>query len=102
LRPHAAEIYRQACLYVYEVQTRLLGKGEDILVFTKSCKISEVGAVDTIVQNLVDQGILALAEGQTITIQGNKFDVKGKIQTLTAELIKRTKELNKTVLQNKT
>lgn len=37
LRPHAAEIYRQACLYVYEVQTRLLGKGEDLLVFTQNC-----------------------------------------------------------------
>lgn len=33
LRPHAQEIYRQACLYIYEVKCRLQKKGQDIKAF---------------------------------------------------------------------
>jgi hypothetical protein len=31
-------------------------------------------------------------------IRGTQFDVKGKITTLTTELLKRTEELNKTLI----
>ena len=31
-------------------------------------------------------------------IRGNKQDVKGKITTMTTELLKRTEELNKTLI----
>jgi len=33
LRPHANEIFRQACLYVYEIKTRLQKTGDDMKTF---------------------------------------------------------------------
>ena len=58
-------------------------------------KIGTQDAIEQVVQNLVDQGILASIEDSHVLIQGNQFDVKGKIQTTTTELLKRTKELHK-------
>lgn len=37
-------------------------------------------------------------EGNGIVICGNKQDVKGKITSMTTELVKRTEELNKTLI----
>jgi len=36
LNPHANEIYRQACLYVYEVKARLQKTGDDLSAFCAS------------------------------------------------------------------
>jgi hypothetical protein len=41
LKPHAAEIHKQACLYIYEVQSRLQGKGRDMSEFCVQSKITE-------------------------------------------------------------
>lgn len=48
--------------------------------------------------NLTQMGLIVQAEGQKktlISIEGNQFDVKGKIHSKTMELMKRTEELNK-------
>ena len=66
-------------------------------------KINNQDALESVVQNLVDQGILASIEGNHVEIQGNQFDVKGKIQATTTELVRRTKELHKNLTsQSKT
>ena len=98
LRPHAAEIYRQACLYVYEVQARLSKTGDDLSVFCATAKLVEAGAMDSVIQNLEEQRLIVEKQGQKIFICGTKNDVKGKITTMTGELLKRTEELNKTLI----
>lgn len=98
LRPHASEIYRQACLYVYEVQARLQKTGDDLNVFCATQKISEAGAIESVIQNLEDQRLIVQKKGSIIVICGTKNDVKGKITTMTTELVRRTDELNKILL----
>lgn len=54
MRPHAAEIYKQACLYIYEVQARLQGKGLDMAEFSAISKITDQDVLQSVVQNLED------------------------------------------------
>lgn len=63
LRPHAAEIHRQACLYIYEVQARLQGRGHNMADYSVKSHISEQDALQSVVQNLEDQGFSAKVEG---------------------------------------
>lgn len=49
--------------------------------------------------NLREQGLIVKTDsneirGSVVTIEGNNFDVKGKINTTTMELIKRTQALH--------
>jgi len=54
--------------------------------------------MDSVIQNLEDQKLIVQKQGPNIVICGTKNDVKGKITTMTGELLKRTEELNKTLL----
>jgi hypothetical protein len=42
LRPHAAELRRQALLYVFETETRLYKTGIDLTTFCEKHKIAEI------------------------------------------------------------
>lgn len=99
LRPHAGEIYRQACLYIYEVEARLYKKGRDMARFCQELGIAnEAEASEAVVQNLEDQGVVAQKYGGSIQIQGLHNDAAGKISSMTSELVKRTEELNKKII----
>lgn len=98
LRPHANEIFRQACLYVYEIKARLQKNGDDMKFFCSTSGIVEAEAINSVYQNLLDQGLLVDKTDKSIIIQGNSHDVKGKINTMTSELVKRTEDLNRTAI----
>ena len=54
--------------------------------------------MNEIQSNLTQVGLIVQAEGSKktmISIEGNQFDVKGKIHSKTVELMKRTEDLNK-------
>ena len=98
LRPHASEIRRQALLYVFEVQARLTRQPQSL---TEFCETNQVGfpeiALEEVEQNMAQQGLILTkaagdgsAESTTLQIEGNKFDVKGKIHRSTTELLYRT------------
>jgi hypothetical protein len=67
-------------------------------VFCKAQNIVEAGAIDSVNQNLEDQKLIVENQGSFIIINGTKNDVKGKITTMTGELLKRTEDLNKTLI----
>lgn len=98
LRTHSKELRRAALLYVFEVQARLFKEGNDLDAFCKQHNIDQVDqAVNEITSNLTQVGLI-VSEGARktlISIEGNQFDVKGKIHQKTVELMKRTEDLNK-------
>lgn len=93
LRPHAEEIKRQACLYVFEVQCRIYQTASDVTAFCTENKVDQSDAVASVVNNLEEQGLIVKTEGSKVAIQGNLLDVKGKIHSMTVDLLKRTHEL---------
>jgi hypothetical protein len=80
LRTHSKELRRAALLYVFEVQARLFKEGNRGL----TSNLTQMGLI-------VSEG----ARKTLISIEGNQFDVKGKIHQKTVELMKRTEDLNK-------
>lgn len=59
LRPHAAEIYRQACLYIYEVEARLYKSGREMALFCADHGLThESEATEAVVLNLESQGVV--------------------------------------------
>ena len=54
--------------------------------------------MDSVKQNLEDQGLFVQKKDKSIFIRGTQFDVKGKITTMTSELVKRTEDLNKNII----
>jgi len=104
LKSHAGEIKRQAYLYIFEVQCRLMYQspqetGLSLSDFCKQYGISEEGATNLVETNLREQGLIVKTDsdnsrGNVVAIEGNNFDVKGKIKTTTMELIKRTQNLH--------
>jgi hypothetical protein len=99
LRPHAKELRRAALLYVFEVQSRLFKQGNDLEAFCKEHNVELVDqALSEIHSNLTQMGLIVQESGQgkkMVQIEGNQFDVKGKIHSKTVELMTRTDALNK-------
>jgi hypothetical protein len=99
LKPHAKELRRAALLYVFEVQSRLYKQGNDIEAFCKEHNIEYVDvAVSEVQDNMARLGLIVQTDGDKgtqISIEGNQYDVKGKIHTKTMELMKRTGDLNR-------
>ena len=103
LKPHADEIKRQAYLYVFEVQSRLMHSSADDLglnlsEFCKTYGIQEDGASGLVETNLREQGLIVKIakndkSGTVVAIEGSNFDVKGKIKTTTLDLLRRTQQL---------
>ena len=57
------------------------------------------GAVGEVQDNMSRLGLIVQLDGDKgtqISIEGNQYDVKGKIHTKTMELMKRTEDLNRT------
>lgn len=72
LRPHAAELRRQALLYVFEVKSRLYGQGQDLKQFCEDNQITEEGCSANVVSNLQEQGMIVVQQSDgKIAIQGN-------------------------------
>lgn len=75
LKPHAAEIRRQALLYVFEVQARLNKSDNDLGSFCKEHKIRDVEvAVSEVENNMKQTGLIVDRDPEkkgVLLIQGN-------------------------------
>ena len=99
LRAHAGELKRQACLYVFEVQSRLFKDGGNLTKFCRDNGLEVEGAAAAVSTNLREQGLIVDSNDDSVlTIHGYQFDVKGKIHSLTSDLVRRTEELNKSLM----
>ena len=98
LAPHASELRKQALLYVFEVQSRLYKINNNLKEFCQKHNISDVDlASEEIILNLKNIGLIVKSENEdskSFSIEGSSFDVKGRIQTMTQELVSRTKDIN--------
>jgi hypothetical protein len=68
--------------------------------FCKQVGINPEGAIESVVANLEEQGVLITTKNGNLLIQGSSFDAKGKVTSMTSELLKRTEELNRKVLEH--
>jgi hypothetical protein len=68
LRPHAAELRRQALLYVFETETKLYKTGIDLTTFCDQHNINEVEtACREVKENLNNEGLIVnLSDGEMI------------------------------------
>jgi len=71
LRPHAAELRRQALLYVFETETRLYKTGIDLTTFCEKHKIAEIDTACREVQDSLNNEslIVSISEGDRIGSQ---------------------------------
>lgn len=100
LKPHAAEIRKQALLYVFEVQARLDKSESDVSAFCDANGIDSVEtAINEVENNMKQTGLIVNRSSENdgvLQIQGNQFDVKGKILNATTELYTRAENLRNT------
>jgi hypothetical protein len=86
LRPHAAELRRQALLYVFETETRLYKTGIDLTTFCDKHKISEIDAAcrevqaslnnEALIVNISEGDMIGSKQGRVMEIKGTDNDVK--------------------------
>lgn len=103
LRPYAEKLKRQALLYVFEVQTRLIKKNLDLTAFAAKHGVKDVATASAEIQaNLKEDGqfVQLSGDGNMFSIHGNKFDAKGQINQMTKALLKRTEDLNRNYLSH--
>jgi len=72
LKPHCNEIRRQACLYVFEVQSRLYKSGNDLKTFCDENQIADVDRCrHEVLLNLKHEGHIVVENDLSFDIQGN-------------------------------
>ena len=85
MRPHAAELRRQALLYVFETETKLYKTGIDLTTFCDKHNINEVETAcrevkenlnnEGLIVNLSDGEMIGSKQGRVMQIQGNENNI---------------------------